>query len=90
MKQGKTIIRKVGNKTYEISTESTLQSIVSDMVSLVVVFIILSTFLGKSLVFDLFAVALAVLYACYSFRGKKYLTKDELIEELESKIKDNE
>lgn len=83
MKQGKTTIRKVGDKTYEIQTESTLQSIVSDIVSLIVVYIILSEFLGKSLIFDLFAVGLVVLYFCYSFRGRKYMTKEELLKEIE-------
>lgn len=82
MKQGKTTVRKVGDKTYEIQTESTLQSIVSDIVSLLVVYLILSEFLGVSLVFDLFAVGLVIVYACYSFRKSRYLTKEELIEEL--------
>ncbi len=83
MKQGKTTIRKVGNNTYEIKTESTLQSIVSDIVGLIVAYLILSEFLGISLVFDLFAVGLVIVYACYSFSRIRYLTKEELIEELE-------
>lgn len=89
MKQGKTTIRKVGSNTYEIHRESTLQSIVSDIVSLIVVYIILSEFLGKSIVFDLFAVALVLLYAVKSFSRSKYLTKDELIEELNRSEKPN-
>lgn len=83
MKQGKTTIRKVGNNTYEIKTESTLQSIVSDIVSLIVVYIILSKFLGISFVFDLFAVGLVIVYALFKFGRSRYLTKEELIEELE-------
>lgn len=89
MKQGKTTIRKVGDKTYEIQTESTLQSIVSDIVSLIVVYLVLSEFLGVSLVFDLFAVALVLLYAVKSFSRSKYLTKDELIKELNHSEKPN-
>ena len=83
MKQGKTTIRKVGDKTYEIQTESTLQSIVSDIVSLIVVYLILSEFLGISFVFDLFAVGLVIVYALFKFGRSRYLTKEELIEELE-------
>lgn len=83
MKQGKTTIRKVGNNTYEIKTESTLQSIVSDIVSLIVVYLILSEFLGISFVFDLFAVGLVIVYALFKFGRSRYLTKEELIEELE-------
>lgn len=83
MKQGKTTIRKVGDKTYEIHRESTLQSIVSDIVSLIVVYLILSEFLGVSLVFDLFAVGLVIVYALFKFGRSRYLTKEELIEELE-------
>lgn len=91
----KTFITKCKDGKYTIIQETTLQSVASDIATLAVIIgtmtiaIVFSKVIGKSLLIDLFTILAISLWFIMEVNkvNSKTITKEELINELEDKLK---
>lgn len=91
----KTFITKRKDGKYTIIQETTLQSVASDIATLAVIIgtmtiaIVFSKVIGKSLLIDLFTILAISLWFIMEVNkvNSKTITKEELINELEDKLK---
>lgn len=90
MKKGITTIKKCKNGNYKVINETTIQSIARDTATLAVFIgvitmdILFSMLIGKSILIDLLAVAMIILWFFMSLSKikSKTISKEELIKEL--------
>lgn len=92
----KVVIKKTTNGLYRITKETTLESIITDAMTILVIVvlvvgnIVISSRFGNSFILNLFTVLILSLWFIggVSRARSKDMTKEDLIKELEEQIKD--